>query len=244
MPRQTLLELTQNILNATDGDEVNSIGDTTESMQVAEVIRETYYDIITGVDIPRKAGIIRLDASIDPDQPHIMTCPSDAEVIEWIKYNGKIVQYLTPLAFVNHVALQENGGTQYGDFFILTDRDPEFYTSFDDETLIFNSFNSQEDSTLQQSKTLCWGQKVLPFEMEDSFVPILPANMFSRLLSEAKAVCFINYKQVANTKEEQRARRQLVRGQNERYKSGKLRPIDRLPDYGRSSPRIVSRRTS
>lgn len=245
MARRTLLEMVQNILNATDGDEVNSIGDTIESMQIAEVVRETYDYITDNIEIPGKAGIIKLDASIDVDRPNIMVCPDDAEEVEWIKYNGKEIQYLEPLAFVNYVSMQQTNGTLFGDFYILTDRDPQFYTSFDDNELVFNAYDSALDATLQQSKTLCWGQKVMPFLMEDDFVPALPLNLFSRLLAESKATCFINYRQTANSKEEQRSRQQLVRNQNDRYKAGRIRPIDRLPNYGRRSPRrVISRGTS
>lgn len=242
MPKQTLLEMTQAILTVMDGDEVNSISDTVESLQVAESIRNTYYDITVGIDIPGKSGIIRLDASIDTDRPNVMKCPADAEVVEWVKYNGETVEYLAPEAFVHRMAQQQDEGTLYGDFYVLTDRDPQFYTSFDDEELVFNAFNRDEDSTLQQSKTLCWGKKSLTFELRDDFIPVMPVNMFPRLLAEAKASCFIDYRQVANSKEEQRARRQLVRHQNETHKAGRIRPIDRLPNYGRSSPRTVSRR--
>lgn len=233
MAKRTLLEMVQNILNAMDSDEVNSISDTVESLQIAEVVRETYDYITSGIEIPGKAGIIRLDASVDVTKPNTMTCPADAEVIEWVRYNGEPVAYMEPEVFVQLMVRQQDSGTLYGDFYVLTDQDPQFYTSFDDETLVFNSFDSVEDTTLQQSKTLCWGQRVLPFTMDDGFIPALPLNLFPRLLAEAKATCFINYKQVANSKEEQRSRQQLVRNMNERHKSGKVRPIDRLPNYAR-----------
>lgn len=245
MAKRTLLEMVQNILNATDGDEINSIGDSVEAMQVAEVVRETYDYITDNIEIPGKAGIIKLDASGDLTKPNTLLCPADAEIVEWVKYNGKDVQYLEPLAFVNYIGLQKTNGTLYGDFYILTDRDPQFYTSFDDNELVFNAFDSSVDSTLQQSKTLCWGQKLMPFLLDDDFIPALPVNLFPRLLAEAKATCFINYRQTANSKEEQRSRQQLVRNQNERFKAGRIRPIDRLPNYGRGSPRrVISRGSS
>ena len=44
--KQTLLELTQDVLNAIDGDDVNSISDGVESLQVAQDIKNVYYDLI------------------------------------------------------------------------------------------------------------------------------------------------------------------------------------------------------
>jgi hypothetical protein len=61
----------------------------------------------------------------------------------------------------------------------------------------------------------------------------LPLDMFPRLLAEAKAACFVNYKQVSNSNEERRARNQKVVNMNSRFKAGTVKPIDRLPDYGR-----------
>lgn len=235
MAKKTLLEMTQNILSAMDSDEVNSIGDTVESLQVAEVIRETYEYITVGIDVPGRSGIIKLDASGDVALPNYMTVPSNVERIEWIRYDGNTIEYKSPLAFMDYVAGRGVGDevTTIENMAIYNDRDPLFYTSFDDDTVVFDSFDSTEGSTLMQSKTLCWGQRSLAFDMEDSFIPLLPLDMFPRLLAEAKAACFVNFKQVSNATEERRARNQKVVNMNSRFKAGTVKPIDRLPDYGR-----------
>lgn len=235
MSRKTLLDMTQNILSAMDSDEVNSIGDTVESLQVAEVIRETYEYITVGIDVPGRSGIIQLDASGDTALPNYMTVPSTVERVEWVRYNGSLIAYKTPLAFLEQVS-----GRGTGDeveviemMNIYNDRDPTFFTSFDDDTLVFDAYNATEGSTLMQSKTLCWGQRSLAFDMEDDFIPALPLDMFPRLLAEAKAACFVNFKQVSNVTEERRARNQKVVNMNSRFKAGAVKPQNRLPDYGR-----------
>jgi hypothetical protein len=235
MSRKTLLDMTQNILNAMDSDEVDSIGDTVESLQVAEVIRETYEYITVGLDIPGRAGIIKLDASGDVDLPNHMTVPSDVERVEWIRYDGEPVEYKDPLSFVIYVSGRGTGTEidTIANLAIYNDRNPTYYTSFDDDTIVFDAYDRETESTLQQSKTLCWGQRSLAFLLEDTFVPTLPLDMFPRLLAEAKAACFVNFKQVSNSNEERRARNQKVVNMNSRFKAGTIKPIDRLPDYGR-----------
>jgi len=235
MSRKTLLDMTQNILSAMDSDEVDSIGDTVESLQVAEVIKETYEYITVGLDIPGRAGIIKLDSSVDVALPNHMTVPSNVERIEWIRYDGNTIEYKSPLAFMDYVAGRGTGAevTTIENMAIYNDRDPTCYTSFDDDTVVFDSFDSTVGSTLMQSKTLCWGQRSIVFLMEDTFVPTLPLDMFPRLLAEAKAACFVNFKQVSNSTEERRARNQKVVNMNSRFKTGTVKPIDRLPDYGR-----------
>lgn len=247
MIKKTLLEMVQNILSAMDSDEVNSIGDTVESLQVAEILKETYEEITVGIDIPGLEGLVQFDGVQDVDRPNVIKAPRELEKIDWLRYNGDIVEYLTPETFVRRQAqLNREGGANVvlvSGIPIRTDAHPRFYTSFDDDEMFFESFNSAEDSTLQQSKTLGWGKRFAEFRMEDDFIPLLPTNLFPRLLAEAKATCFINYKQVANSKEEQKSRRQLIRNQNDRYKNGSKTPIERLPNYGRSPRRVVSRRT-
>lgn len=235
MAKKTLLELTQNILSALDEDEVNSIGDTVVALQVAEVIKETYEDITVGVEIPGRAGLIRLDASVDVTKPTHMTLPATTERIEWVRYNNKEIPYVAPEDFIFKTAdRSETDGVMVADgLYILSDTDPKFYTSFDDNVVVFDAFNAAEGATLMQSKTLCWGQRSLEFVLDDTFIPPLPVEMFPRLLSEAKSACFINQKQVANVNEAGRARRQRVLNQNSRFRAGRKKPIDRLPNYGK-----------
>lgn len=48
----TLLDMVQRILEAMESDEVNNYDDTPESLAVANIIKEVYYDIISTLDIP------------------------------------------------------------------------------------------------------------------------------------------------------------------------------------------------
>ena len=50
--KYTLLEMTQDILSNMSSDEVNSISDTPESLQVATIIKQKYYDIVSRGDLP------------------------------------------------------------------------------------------------------------------------------------------------------------------------------------------------
>lgn len=247
MIKKTLLEMVQNILSAMDSDEVNSIGDTVEALQVAEVLKETYEEITVGTDIPGLEGLLSFDGIQDLDRPNVLKLSADTEKIDWLRYNSEPVEYMTPEAFVRRmhsINRSDMDNTLLVDrILIRTDAQPKFYTSFNDLELFFESYDKSVDTTLHESKTQAWGKKFASFRMEDSFIPLLPAPMFPRLLAEAKATCFVNFKQTANSKEEQKARRQLIRGQNDRYRAGSKSNFERLPNYGRSPRRVVSRRT-
>lgn len=82
----TLLDMTQTILSSLNSDEVNSISDTTESMQVAEIIRQTYFNLISRVNFPEHDQLVQLDASTDDVAPVLMYVPAGIGKLSWIKY--------------------------------------------------------------------------------------------------------------------------------------------------------------
>src|SRR5258706_9483056 len=88
---QTLLDMTQEILSAMSSDEVNSIGDTTESMQVATIIKRKYFDIVGRAGLPEHNQTIQLTPSNDITQPTVMYVPSEVNRIDWIKYQDTSV---------------------------------------------------------------------------------------------------------------------------------------------------------
>jgi hypothetical protein len=237
MAKKTLLQMVQNILSAMDSDEVNSISDTVESLQVAEIVRETYEDLTATLSIPERRALVRLEGVADVLRPNYLKIPDTVKDITWIRYNNTELTYKSPEEFVNYV-LSIEGDITVTDFNDVTytvrnDRDPVYWTCFDDEHLVFDALNQSLESTLQESNSLAYAELNNIFQMEDDFVADLDDNMFPLFLSEAKATCFINLKQVSNAKEEQRARRQLVRVQNEFNRTATKNPIDRLPNYGR-----------
>lgn len=252
--KMTLLEMVQNILSAMDSDEVNSIGDTVESLQIAEGVRDAYFDLVSGLDLPEHVQLVHLDAYNDPERPNYLKVPSNVKKIKWIKYNNftdghddyRDVAYLEPDEFLD----RQFRITNYDYTQVITsgslilpvwwNENPRFWTSFDDETIVFDGYNNTLDNTLQSSKSLCLAVIEPDFNMEDDFIPKLDGNLFPTLLAEAKSSAFINHKQVSNSKEEQRAKRGRVRFQNDLWRADQRKPYNRLPDYGRSP---ASRRT-
>src|SRR6266550_5944910 len=86
MAEQSLLNMVQNILSSLDSDEVNSIGDTVESRQVAQIIENKYYDMVSRGFFPEHNRLLQLDPSLDPTRPTLMFIPQGVSKIWWIKY--------------------------------------------------------------------------------------------------------------------------------------------------------------
>lgn len=84
--KSTLLQMTQDILSSMSSDEVNSIGDSPEALQVAHIIRQKYFDIISRVDLTDHQQLFQLQPSTDPLSPVLMYVPDGISDVKWIKY--------------------------------------------------------------------------------------------------------------------------------------------------------------
>lgn len=232
--KYTLLQMTQAILSSLDGDEVNSISDTTESLQVATIIKNSYYDIVSSLNLPEHKDLFELIPT-NSSTPVVMTKPSDVTDIEWIKYNNfetdegrdkyvdvfymELQDFLTRSYALD--STQDNVEsctitTRSTDSFVLLYENnafPRYYTTYDDNTVLFDGYMATEDSFLQKTKTQCYGQIIPTWTQSDSFTPDLDAKQFTLLLNEAKAQAFIELKQAPNPKAEKRARRGWIQAQ-------------------------------
>ena len=251
--RYTLLEMTQRILESLDSDEVNTISDTTESLSVANIIKECYFDIIGEHEPAEAQGVYHLDSSGDNLKPTLMYLPENALDIHCLEYNvGETVintnfrqiDYLTFPEFlkqmngldvdetwVGNQVIQVNG--QDFNIKFRSDKFPEFYTSPDDRTILFDSYDSTVESTLTSSRTYCIGGTIPVFSMVDTFVPHLDPRHFQLLLQAAKAQAFIEIKQTANEKAERKERRNRLVMQKTRNSVDPRPEIYKRKGFGR-----------
>mgnify|MGYP006971712257 CR=1 FL=1 len=237
--KKTLLEMVQPILAALNENEVDSISDTAESMQVAEIIKDVYEHIIDGQEWKHLQKSFRLDASGSVLLPTKMTVPEEISNINWIKYkdgDGKFVElkYLSPEDFIETTMMYSTGVVEMADadviFNIRTDKEPTYWTTFDETTIYFDSLLISRQSTLESVDTFCYGTKNSRFEIDDDFIADLPTDAFSYLQSEAKSVAFVEINQQVNSKAEQHSRRGRYRMN---YADGNLKRTRTWPDYGR-----------
>lgn len=82
----TLLEYVQSILSSLNLDQVNSISDTPESVQVAEALKTSYLNLLGRLDMPGLNQLFQLTASGDEMAPVLMYKPDGLAKIEWVKY--------------------------------------------------------------------------------------------------------------------------------------------------------------
>lgn len=239
-----------------DSDEVNSITDTTESLQVSHIVKTVYNDIQARLDLPEHYTLFELNASGDNTQPILMTRPSDVISIEWVQYNKVLTGDTDPLfqdvvfkplneflAITDSLLVSDSTvesfdytiGSDDITFIYRNDKAPNYYTTFDDLTMIFDSYDSAVDTTLQKTKTRCYGRKDQTWTMSNSYVPFLDRNASTLLLNEAKVLAFAELKQMGHDVARQWANRSWVKSQKDKRGIDINRSeLDRLPNYGRN----------
>ncbi len=247
--KMTLLEIVQNILSDMDSEEINSISDSNEAEQIAKVIENTYFNLISTRIIPEHAQTIKLVSYSSSARPTHFSFPTRVKNIEFLDYNVsekvggveyKRLTYLEPDSFfalsdkrdsLASNVVQVNDVQADSILLIRNDVMPAYYTSFDDENIVLDSYNSTIDSTLTAAKTRAYGTKYPTFDsFSDTFTPDIDDVMFPYLLAEAKSTAMSLFKSGADPKIEQSARRQKSYVQNDMHRVNKGRPHN---NYGR-----------
>lgn len=247
--------MTQNILSSMNADEVNSISDNAESEQVALICKTVFYDMASELNLPEHNTVFELQASGDNTKPTIMYRPDTAHGIQWVKYNSftsdftndnfRFLTYVPIDKFfdiihqyqvsdANVVTFNHTVGGDSITFYCRNDHAPCYYSTFDDNTVVFDSYDAEVDTTLQKTKTLCFGSKSEIFTMDDTFVAPFDEQVFALYYNECKALAWAELKETIHNKAEQAIKRQRrsVQKVKDAFATQRSR-FDRLPNYGR-----------
>jgi len=246
---KTLLKMTQDILSDIDGDEVNSIDDTIESQQISRAIVDMFDFIVSDQELPSIKQTFQLEAYGDTDKPTHFDIPADVNTIDVLRYNTADdgeretfvkVYYLEPVDFLrqtknrnvldtNVISVEVEDNVTVN---IRNDVSPTYWTTFDNETIIFDSFDENISSTMTASNTEAYGQRPPTLSRVDGAFINLPNNLLPYLQAEVREYAFDVWRGGATPKIQQLARKGRVRQQRSR---DKLRRNVKLPNYGRKS---------
>lgn len=247
--KQTVLEMVQDILLELNSFPVNSITETVESEQVAAILRRTYFDVISQRDWAHAKKAMQLDAATASLPTHL-SVPDGVKKVEKVLYDVrkestdklqyKELRYVTPDQFLklsnslNSTATNVDTVADPGGISLLVrnDKQPEYWTSFDDVYIVCDSYYSDLDSYLQNSKTQALVVITPGWTHDDAFYPVLPEEVFPYVLAEATSRASLSLRGVPNEKAEQASNR-LRRIMSQKH--WVLNSGDRYPDYGRKS---------
>lgn len=235
MMKKNLLEIIQQILSDMDSEDVNSLSDSVEALQIAKIVEQTFYDMIAARKFPEHESLIKLTSASSSTTPTHFSFPDNVKEITDLWYDVssdnsfeyRKLRWCEPRAFLTAT---DSRGSDYDsvsdlsagtNLRIFNDRLPTFYTSFDDQNIIMDSYDSSIESNLQESKVRSFGITYPVFSISDTYTPDIDATMFPMLIQEAKSRSFSVLKGGVDQKIEQAARRMKVHSQNDRYKNRK-----------------------
>lgn len=248
--KSTYLEIVQQLLSELESDEVVTLNETVESELVTRLVKQVYFHIISGSDWPHLGRLLQLEVTTTDN---VLKFPSNLNKLSWIKYNKKkvtdlrerftIIKKLEPLEFMNKVDARDNTKSNitpliHNGMTILlrNDKQPEYWTSFNDNEVIFDSFDSVVEAKLDALNTQVFGFIVPSVTTDDLFVFDLPEDAFQYFINEARSFVFNVVKQIPFPKAEQMAQTQRRRlsKQREVGQSGDL-----SPNFGRRSSKSI-----
>lgn len=250
MAKLTLLEMTQKILSAMDSDEVDTITDTEEAQQVVDIIEDTYYELMSQKDWNHLREPTQLEELSDTLYPTTLRIPDEVVDIEDLRYEIRdsvsedleyvSMTYMDPISFTDYILSRRSTDSNIETLtvkgastplLVKNDKSPEYWTSYDEEYIVLDSYDAAVDTTLQASKSLVYCTKIPTFDKTlGTYVPDCPVNMFPTLLAEAKRACFFYLKQTDSPIDAKRSLRGMHRIKNKDYRAHERK---KYPRFGR-----------
>lgn len=208
----SLLKVVQKTLEALGSDQVNTIGDTPEAEQIAQMAEDSYYDILNQHEWPWLKQLTTLQSVADGDLPTYLLIPNEVVRVDQFKYYytdetdanvGDLalfrdVCWLKPTAFVNMVQ-QRNTQSADVQLMISTEgvrlpifntRPPDYWTSFDDKYIVCDAFDNTIESTLEGNRSQVIVKRIPDFQVDDDFTPDAPPHFFQAWLNDVISTAF------------------------------------------------------
>lgn len=238
----TLLRVVQDVSRYMQGFDIDSIYDTDESTDIAYICERMYYHLAQRYNnIGWTGGIGTLEGLGDTTRPNYMRIPENVQRIQSarIQYNRatsegntmvlyKDVKYLEPQQFLDHqlglsdaipntMIVNDPSGVE---FVIKTDKAPDYCTSFDQDLLVFDSYDSETDTTLQQTKSRIEFTSEEVFLLQDDFIIPIPSSLSTLYTDLCIAEASTQLRQEPAQEVQRRARAALIRMQQKSNRVG------------------------
>ena len=254
MKQYTYLEIVQSVLTAMSDDPITTIESnlTDAAEEVLIIAKDVYFNFVNEVDWKFLRKVTQLTGLSDTTHPTHMTLPVDVGDIEVIKYNVKeaagdsdqfvemtYIEDTSEFLAMSHAldstdtsvdTVADFGG---GTIYVRNDKTPEYFTTFDDTYVVFDSYYSTLDTSLPTAKTIVVGYKTPTWNPTDAGKPDLPGHLVQAYLEKLKAVCFSDLQQNTHTihiAESVATRAGVIRRTS---KTSNPRGLNRKPNYGR-----------
>ena len=229
MAKRTILELVQQLGEGIGSDEIDSLDETIEASEIATILKQTFNEVISRKRWEFIADRVRqLDAIAGGStQLNTLLIPSDVTRINCLKYRNTDntvvefteIEYLQPCEFLEYVqsrnsadanvtAIANDDGVAIN---VLTDAPPTRWTSFDEEVITFDAYDSTVATGNLAADSVIIADIVPSIDYTDPTATLkLPERMETLVFNEALSTCNYRLRQTNDPRADRIARRQHI----------------------------------
>lgn len=225
---RTLLYLVQRVLEKLDLDVVNSINDSPDAILIAREAEDTYYDLVNRNEWPERYDLINVESVGDTNNPTALRLSTDTLNILSLRYDvttaddtdtiyRELIQ-LDPEDFLDKVYSRNDSETTTTtasykglDIYVYNDQMPTYFTVFDNEFLVLDSWDSAVETTVQGTKSVVRGSTIPTFETTDAYVLPVDITTFPLYLAEVTAAASLALNGTNDAESERRRNRGISR---------------------------------
>ena len=255
MRKYTLLEIVTSVLDSMGSDNISTVEGssvTEEALQVISIAKDLYFYMAAEQDWKHLRTTDTLTSLSDTDTPSHMRLPSGMEEIEVIKYDVREavadalqiqeIRFLEDpsefLAILHSRTSTDSTIQTVTDFggatlLIKNDSPPTYWTTIDDDYVIFDSFDSGIETFLVAAKSVIVGTSEPAWTELDASVPDMPGKMFPHYLSTLKAICHEDIQKEASAWHTKQADKSDRRIAHNNTKTRNPNGLSRTAHYGR-----------
>lgn len=180
--KQSLLEIVQDMLSAIDSENVNSVGETEEAGQCVLIANRAYQNMMAGRRWKHLKTFSRLEASTNLNE---LKGPAGTVAIDPynLYYDTQQVWYMDAADFLQFTISRPTDSTitEINDLKVYNDRDPQFFTSDNDEILKFDAIpNAISGLDASKSRAIIYLAPTSKLTDDDEYFQ-LPAVCFPAL---------------------------------------------------------------
>ena len=255
MKKYTLLEIVTSVLDSMGGDQISTIEGSAvpeEALQIISVAKDLYFFMATDQEWKHLKVTKQLTALADITHPSHMQFPSGLESVEVVKYDVREAvadqlqfqeidfiedpsQFLFKLHSRDSTETTIDTITDFGGATLLIKNDsaPSFWTTFDDDYVVFDAYDSNLETSLVAAKSVVVGVTEPTWTETDAFVPNMPGKMFPTYLETLKAICHEDIQKEASAWHTKLSEKGNTRLSQKNTKTKNPNGVNRRPHYGR-----------
>lgn len=233
--QRTLLYTVQRVLEKLNLDPVNSISDTEDALLVSREAETTFYDMLSRGEWKANLELLRVEAVSDLAAPTTIRIPDDVMKLSSVRYNctypdkkkdTRSIEFLEPEEFLQRsyslntdLSSVEESEISGRVILVENNRMPAYYTSFDNEHLIFDAYDKDVEDTVNASKTVCYGEVNPSWLESDDFVIPVQTNLYPLYLAGLTSACSIYLNSEISQEDERRQARGMSRMRREQIRT-------------------------